>query len=91
MVGSKGKGSGEGGQKRRALPMLLEHGVWAHSVVLRARACVRAGNGAGTAHTPNTRRESDAQRSWGSHAGLSPSGVLGSRDWVASEAYRKIC
>ena len=28
--------------------------------------------------------ESDAQR-WGSHAGLSPAGMLGSRDWVASE------
>ena len=88
MVGSKGKGAGRvvrnGGRmpaaaRLAALPMLLEHGVWAHSVVLRARACVRAGNGAGTAHTPNTR----SPTRWGSHAGLSPSGVLESRDWVA--------
>ena len=57
MVGSKGKGSGEGGQKRRA-----------HSVVLRARACVRAGNGAGTAHILQIRGVRRA-------AGLSPSGV----------------
>jgi len=45
-----------------ALPMLLEHGVWAHSVVLRARACVRpsrkwCGDGAYSKYA-----ESDAQR-----------------------------
>ena len=59
MVGSKGKGSGEGGQKRRALPMLLEHGVWAHSVVLRARACASrkwCGDGAYSKYAEGVRR-----------------------------------
>jgi hypothetical protein len=79
MVGSKGKGSGEGGQKRRA-----------HSVVLRARACVRAGNGAGTAHTPNTRSptRSGAVGLTSHMRALARRRVLGSRDWVASETYR---
>lgn len=46
-----------------ALPMLLEHGAWAHSVVLRTRACVRAGK-VRTAHTPCPRSPT---RSVGAH------------------------
>lgn len=74
MVGSKGKGSGEGGQKRRAhasrsAARSASYAPRARSVGAQRRAsctcaCVRAGNGAGTAHTPNTRSPT---RSGGAH------------------------
>ena len=100
MVGSKGKGSGEGGQKRRAhasssAARSASYAPRARSVGAQRRAsctCVCAsrkwcGDGAYSKYA-----ESDAQRGGGAHmralARRSPSGVLGSRDWVASETYR---
>ena len=65
-----------------ALPMLLEHGAWAHSDVLRTRNTCECASRKGADGAYSMYAESDAQR-WGSHAGLSPAGMLGSRDWVA--------